>query len=996
MIEYVVWSLFNSPTSRSEKPNHILCHGLDRSVSHTARDVDSCRIILPGVLEKYENVCRKSLESNFWRRLMNIMGADGDIIFTTLLLDCGLFVMVEPNKRCYHQISGVPLHHLCLSPGIAGQTGSICVENKAKRSKSCRRLSDITLIRSRILYSRPFNKPVGGICFGLKTTHVLNRLVALEVAERDLVLSHYIFPRQFGLDNVFTSKTDKKENVQAHKDYTWRTDVPTSLNELRRAVPRRLRGRIAQLVHGVRRRHEKIAYHSLLVHYCPVGYPASQQSRAATSLTDPILDLRHPVVSQNELKTQTTTVIEKSTHASTPSTDSGDTETAMYPFATPQSQIVAFCQAALKQLLPRDSFGTGKRGVKNYAMIMDYVSHFIHMRRHESMSMHELTQGLCLKTIEWLVPDAVGTASKISVTDREKRMELLCEFVYFVFDGLLLPLIATNFYVTESGVHRNRLFFFRHDVWSRLCLPSLQSLKTTFLETASVKRLQKMGSSSLGYSTVRFLPKAAGLRMISNLGRRLTQNTSGKSLVTQSINSRLSPLFSILNDERRHAKESFSRCAFSVGDLQSKLKSFQACMRRLDQPSVYFAKVDIQSAFDSIPQTELLNLMESMIQSKEYLIHKYAECRVLGSHGQRTTSVRFKKNAKACTEAMGLTGPLLLGPQKTGAVYSDIDQSRVMSREQALALMREHISDNTIQIGKKYYRQSRGIAQGSVLSGLLCTIFYTDFEEARLSFLKPESTILLRVLDDFLLISRDQSQAVQFVEAMKAGDEAYGISIHPQKSLVNFDMTIDGVQVPRIADTDLFPFCGILVDVNTLQISKNRVRKDNVIANTLTVDRCISVGKRLNRRILSSLHIQLQRILLDRGQNGKARVVQTLGECFMESTMKLHRYVVSIPCTKRPTQEFLIKLAQQLSDLAYNTIRAQQTVQQVGMTHKQVSCIAAVAMLRVLEKRRSLYGGLITWLEEVKQNCMYSLSSSAKTLNSVTEQSFMAVQHYVY
>ena len=95
----------------------------------------------------------------------------------------------------------------------------------------------------------------------------------------------YIFPRQFGLHNVFTCDVDKRETSQPFKDYTLREQ---ELNQAERAavrygppkkqhirigrqyIPRRLRGGPISLVKRLQIRHARCSYERLLKYYCPV------------------------------------------------------------------------------------------------------------------------------------------------------------------------------------------------------------------------------------------------------------------------------------------------------------------------------------------------------------------------------------------------------------------------------------------------------------------------------------------------------------------------------------------------------------------------------------------------------------------------------------------------------------------------------------------------------------------------------------------------------
>ena len=93
----------------------------------------------------------------------------------------------------------------------------------------------------------------------------------------------YIFPRQFGLHNAFTSKVDSRETVQPFKDYTLREQEITQADRqkslkrggrsglpMKPLLPKRLRGATYDLVKALQRRHARCSYVELLKHYCPV------------------------------------------------------------------------------------------------------------------------------------------------------------------------------------------------------------------------------------------------------------------------------------------------------------------------------------------------------------------------------------------------------------------------------------------------------------------------------------------------------------------------------------------------------------------------------------------------------------------------------------------------------------------------------------------------------------------------------------------------------
>lgn len=269
---------------------------------------------------------------------------------------------------------------------------------------------------------------------------------------------------------------------------------------------------------------------------------------------------------------------------------------------------------------------------------------------------------------------------------------------------------------------------------------------------------------------------------------------------------------------------------FSVGDLYGRLKAFRAQLGP-NHGKLYFAKVDVKSAFDTIPQDSVLRLMEKVTSLERYKLSKHAEV----SAGTQRLIRRWHTVATSGSDEARFTdiveGQLARGKRNT--VFVDTALQRLQDSRVLLALLNSHIRQNLVKIGKKYYRQKQGIPQGSVLSSTLCNYFYADLERQHLGFLAAEGCLLLRLIDDFLLITTDVAKAQGFVQAMHGGLPNYGVTVNPVKTLVNFDLSVDGVQVARTFGGEKFPYCGTQIDCRTLDIGKNReLVKDSGMSQT--------------------------------------------------------------------------------------------------------------------------------------------------------------------
>jgi telomerase reverse transcriptase len=85
----------------------------------------------------------------------------------------------------------------------------------------------------------------------------------------------YLFPRQYGLHNVFTSEVNRQETVQPFQDYTLREQEIQALKQKRQgkepSVPKRLKGNILVLVMQMQKLHLRCSYHALVKYYCPAS-----------------------------------------------------------------------------------------------------------------------------------------------------------------------------------------------------------------------------------------------------------------------------------------------------------------------------------------------------------------------------------------------------------------------------------------------------------------------------------------------------------------------------------------------------------------------------------------------------------------------------------------------------------------------------------------------------------------------------------------------------
>ncbi|KAJ9602431.1 Telomerase reverse transcriptase [Cladophialophora chaetospira] len=987
IVDFVIWSLFKGDTTKGGRQNHVLCHGLQRGAVHGdgGRGLPTS---LPGIVQRHPNDNLAALKAAPWSDILRLLGTDADFIFSSLLLDCGIFTSLEAGKDNYLQFSGIPISELPQLQNARSKPSRF-------RSVESHGLGSIRFMRHRMLYARPSLNTSGQVKFGLHHTHILQRVPKITQQRQAVQLLKYVFPRQFGLHSAFTSKVDQDERTQKLKDYTFREqEISGNRKASLTGAPRRLRGETIRLVQKLHRNHQACSYSQILRHYCPLV------SLEQGSFMVPSNEIGSSVPSSESLVTQLL-LSERIQLESDLPCSKYDGETSFLHHATPIARVSAFCRAAISHLLPADSFGRGLEGQKNRDKIMGTINDFLEMRRFESITMHQAVQGLEVSCISWLVKPG-QLKKKMCQSDYAKRSEILHDFVYYIFDSLLIPIVRAHFYVTESSSQRHRLFYFRQDVWRKLSEPSLAALRLSiYAPIKPAEARHKLQSRGLGYSHLRLLPKDQGARPITNLKRKQLKAGAGKRVLGQSINTQLAPLFNVLNYERAREPSSLGSALFSVGDIHDRVADFR---KRIPAGArLFFAKVDIKSCFDSIPQQQLLRMIECVFSEQSYRTTKHAELKSLehaswtGEDGvkRKFAGVARPSDDKAVFSEMSISA---IAAKKRHVIFTDQGQQKVWSRDSLLELLKGHIGDSMVKIGKRYMKQIDGIPQGSVLSILLCSYFYAMFERNELGFLHPQSCLLLRLIDDFLLVTTEDQLARRFLEVMAHGDGRYGIQVNPEKSLVNFDVAISGHRVPQMHGETGFPYCGMRINIQTLEFMKDRERKDGHVSNSLTVETSSRPGKLLRRKALSSLKIQMHAMLLDLSLNGREQVVSTLFGNFSESAMKMHQYLAVVAATRRPSQKLIRGVLEDLITAGWKICRAKNggSRQAKHLTRTQMCWIAAAAFERVLGRKQSQYRDLLVWLRGLREASQFSMNMEPRSLEQLVKDNDRVFCRHVY
>jgi len=495
------------------------------------------------------------------------------------------------------------------------------------------------------------------------------------------------------------------------------------------------------------------------------------------------------------------------------------------------------------------------------------------------------------------------------------------------------------------------------------------------LRPTAVKRM--LTFRSLAYGQVRLLPKKSGFRPITNLKKRPEYIQNGRRLLGKSTNSLLTPVFKVLSHELSRRPRYLGSSLLSVSSIQAKLASFRAQLPLdLHQRPLYFVKVDVQSCFDTIPPHKVLPLLKALLKDNLYALSTSAQVRTPRIL-QRSKGPSY---LKPCVKFSTLGHPAkriirvdeqaqeALAAAHGGTVYVAKTGVQTKTVTEMVKLLTEHLENNVVKLGRKFYRQKKGIPQGSVVSSLLCNVFYGRLESGELEFIKRSDTVLMRLVDDFLLISTERDVAVQFLDVMHAGIPDFGIKVKPEKTLTNFTVTIHNHPIASTSSIK-FPYCGILIDTKSLNITKDADRTSTQgIIDSLTIETSSLPGKSFRQKALNALRIQLHPFLFDTSHNSRFTVCKNLYDTFHSAALRLFYYVKALRAKKRPGSSIVVQTISDLLGLAYRVLRRKTARMdqkfECAVSKDVMMLLGYGAFSAVLKGRQTGYVAVVKWIEK--------------------------------
>lgn len=211
--------------------------------------------------------------------------------------------------------------------------------------------------------------------------------------------------------------------------------------------------------------------------------------------------------------------------------------------------------------------------------------------------------------------------------------------------------------------------------------------------------------------------------------------------------------------------------------------------------------------------------------------------------------------------------------------------------------------------------------QGSILSSLFCNIYFGKIEDIFLDnvidkrnshFIRGSTTsncdaavahcnshihLLVRIVDDFLLISTCKDTSTRFLTKLSRGLPGFGARINGEKSRANYQVSIKNTSTGKMEAVsvcrDYFPWCGLLIDTRTCEIRLDYKRFGGSHAiDTVVIHRAGNEGMYLKRKMKDFVRPRCcQKLLFSSCINGIEVIQSNFYQMFLLCAIKLLHYV---------------------------------------------------------------------------------------------------------
>lgn len=126
--------------------------------------------------------------------------------------------------------------------------------------------------------------------------------------------------------------------------------------------------------------------------------------------------------------------------------------------------------------------------------------------RYEKILLNNIMTGIKLSSFDWLFGKD-GSSHKHAQYSL-KQHDTVSNVFLWMFNGFVVPLLRSCFYITETGCHKNKLFYYRKQTWRVILHEGLKPVIGHVYQPVSLAFVDEKlkNKDCLGVFDVRLIP----------------------------------------------------------------------------------------------------------------------------------------------------------------------------------------------------------------------------------------------------------------------------------------------------------------------------------------------------------------------------------------------------------------------------------------------------------------------------------------------------------
>lgn len=457
---------------------------------------------------------------------------------------------------------------------------------------------------------------------------------------------------------------------------------------------------------------------------------------------------------------------------------------------TPVDQVIRFLIVILEKLIPREMFGSKKNKSKIFAKI----SVLLKLPIKGMLPFEEVMTSLKLKDFTWLQ----SSEKHFSRHDFEYKTLLMQHFIWWLFSSLIPRIISAFFYCTEVS-SCVEIIYFRHDVWNTMSVPFLENyFEKHLVENPICRNHESYTLSNFNHNNLRLIPKKAKGEFRVIAVPRKGADKEEFATFKDNVRSVIYPAQCVLEYLRNKRITHFKKL-HSANQIAPHIRNFKVeLLAKYSQlPELHFMKFDIASCYDSIPRKKAMDVIHRALKNES---------------GFFVRSQSYFNPNKGTLQIQNVVN----GSRKPrdDEVYIDNVRTVYLTNEDLIRILEMELFKTALSFNGTCYLRKDGLYQGSNLSALVVDLVYDDFLEHYEVFHPTNhgDTLVLRLADDFLIISTDKSQIFQIKNTTLNGFEEYNAQVNVEKIRCASSQS---------DENDVIQFCALHLSTGELEVYKH-------------------------------------------------------------------------------------------------------------------------------------------------------------------------------